>query len=305
MKRKTSAGLHPDGKTRACSQTVQRSLRPCSPWALALVGACHSAGAAAQSPSPFSPAFFPMEGQTEIHARLAYNDTDYGLRSALLNHHGQTRVSTLTPGFRRGIAPHWAVELQQPVAHRWEVDALNPNVGPQGLRAPTLALARQAVPSGGPWIWRQSALLQINPWSSSGLNQWGLQALALANLNDGHTLGLSAAGWRNPSTGLVTHTLTTSWTRQLGDRLVQASAGASHYGPTRNATGQAHASEAVFAGVEYSWRWSGAVWVGVELGWAQHRGRLTRSPTATLPISLALDATTTMHTLTLSVRGLR
>lgn len=277
--------------------------RTCLVLAASLTG--WTAGASGPQTSPFSVAFFPKEGQTEIHARVGVNLSDYRLQSALFQHEGQTVVSTVTPGFRHGLAPQWSVELQQPVAHRWKVDALNPNVGPEGLRAPTLALAHQSGPATAPWLWRQSVLVQVNPWASSGLNQWGASVQGLASLSEGQALALSLSALRNPTTGLQTTTLTGTGSLPLGESLVQLSLGASRYSRTRTHEAIAHASEAVFAGLEYSWKWKPHVWMGVELGWARHQGRITRLPSATVPFAVEAQAHTALQTLSVTVRGLR
>ena len=273
---------------------------------LALGCACglSAAGAAAEpAVSPFSIAYFPQASQWEFNGRVGVLASDYRTDSRLLRHEGTTVTGLLTPGFRWGIRENLALEVSQPVAHRFQVDPYNPNVGPQGLRAPTVS-AIQRLGKDQAVSWRLAGMVQINPWNSSGLNQWGASLTAVA---PGVPLGPASLGLgasRYPETGMSVITATGAWELPVGPWLLQGTLGAARYSAFSTATAHVQDSQGWSAGLEASRLLRPGLWAGLSFGVADHRQHLSTVPTAQLPLALPVSNRTAVQTLTLTLRSL-
>lgn len=275
----------------------------CRVSALATALACPWA-AAEPAVSPFSTAYFPQAGQWEWNGRLSVLASEHRTESRVLQHEGTTVTGLVTPGFRWGWRENLALEVSQPVAHRFQVDPHNPNVGPQGLRAPTVSaiygLGRDQALS-----WRLAGMLQINPWNSSGLNQWGASLMAVA---PGAPLGpasLSLGASRYPETGMSVLTASGTWETPAGAWLLQGQLGVAQYSAFATAAARMQDSQGWSAGLEASRRVRPGLWAGLSLGVASHTQQLSTVPTALLPLSLPVSNRTTVQTLTLTLRSLR
>lgn len=289
-------------KAAAASPWQRRWL--CGGSAALLLGASGSLQAQAPAQTqPFSAVFFPEPGQLEINVGLTGLSSRYQAQSAVLQHEGTTRTGLITPGFRWGWAPGWALELSQPVAHRFQVDANNPNVGPEGLRAPTLT-AMHRTDLGRGLAWRTAGSLQLNPWHSSGLQQWGgsVTAESLTAAGSAATLGL--AWGLLPATDQQQWTLNTSWGQDLGGRWLQLGASVAHYSAYANASARMHASQGRAVYAELSQAVQPRLWAGIRLGLATHHQTLDTVPTPQLPLSLPATARTRVWTVGLTLRHL-
>lgn len=266
--------------------------------ALGCVALCPWA-AADSAVSPFSIGFFPQAGQWEWSAQLGLLESEHRTESLLLRHEGSTITGLLTPGFRWGWRDNLALEVSQPVAHRFQIDPHNPNVGPQGLRAPTLSLV-QRLGAGQAVSWRLAGMVQINPWNSSGLNQWGASLTALPHPQASLSLGAS----RYPETGMSVLSSSGAWEAPLGAWLLQGKLGLARYSAYTTPAARLQASQGWSAGLEASHRVGPGLWAGLSLGVANHSQDLSTRPTAQLPLSLPVSNRTAVYTLALTLRGL-
>jgi hypothetical protein len=247
--------------------------------------------------------FFPKVSQWEWSARVGVLASEHRTESLLLRHEGTTLTGLVTPGFRWGWRENLALEVSQPVAHRFQVDPHNPNVGPQGLRAPTVSVVQKL---GGDQAlsWRLAGTLQINPWNSSGLNLWGgsLTAVALAAPLGPASLSLGAS--RYPETGMSVTTAAAAWEVPIGAWLLQGSVGLARYSAFDTAAARMKASQGWSAGLEASRQVRPGLWAGLSFGVADHRQQLSTVPTAQLPLALPVSNRTAVRTLTLTLRSL-
>ena len=285
---------------------MRRSFARCAMGLMAALScALVSPGAAAEpAVSPFSIAYFPKASQWEFSGRLGVLASDYRTESRLLQHEGTTVTGLLTPGFRWGWRENLALEVSQPVAHRFQVDPHNPNVGPQGLRAPTVSLIQKLGHDQAALSWRLAGMGQINPWNSSGLNQWGASLAAVATGSPGGPASLSLGASRYPETGMSVVTVTGAWEVPVGAWLLQGNVGLARY--SAFATAAAHIQEAQgwSAGLEASRQVRPGLWAGLSFGVADQRQQLSTVPTAKLPLSLPVSNRTAVQTLTLTLRSL-
>lgn len=270
------------------------------PLAAALGCAALCPWAAAESAvSPFSIGFFPQAGQWEWSAQLGGLVSEHRTESRLLRHEGSTITGLFTPGFRWGWREGLALEVSQPVAHRFQVDPHNPNVGPEGLRAPTVSLV-QKLGDGPAASWHLAGMVQINPWNSSGLNQWGAALTALPHPQAALSLGAS----RYPETGMSVISCSGAWETPLGPWLLQGKLGLARYSAYATPAARLQASQGWSAGLEASRRVSPSLWAGLSLGVASHSQQLSTVPTAKLPLALPVSNRTAVYSLALTLRGL-
>jgi hypothetical protein len=265
-----------------------------------------SASWAAAEPavSPFSIAYFPQASQWELSGRLGVLASNYRTESRLLRNEGTTVTGLLTPGFRWGWRENLALEVSQPVAHRFQVDPHNPNVGPQGLRAPTVSLIQKFGPDQAALSWRLAGMVQINPWNSSGLNQWGGSLAAVVPAALGGPASLTLGASRYPETGMSVITASGAWELPVGAWLLQGNLGVSQYSAYATAAARMQDAQAWSAGLEASRQVRPGLWAGLSFGVADHRQQLTTVPTAKLPLALPVSNRTAVQTLTLTLRSL-
>ncbi len=272
--------------------------------AFAFAGALSASWAAAEpAVSPFSIAYFPQASQWELSGRLGVLASDYRTESRLLRHEGTTVTGLLTPGLRWGILDNLALEVSQPVAHRFQVDPYNPNVGPQGLRAPTVS-AIQRLGKDQAVSWRLAGMAQINPWNNSGLNQWGGSLAAVVPAAPGGPASLTLGASRYPETGMSVITATGAWELPAGPWLLQGNLGVSQYSAYATAAARMQEAQGWSAGLEASRQVRPGLWAGLSFGVADHRQQLTTVPTAKLPLALPVSNRTAVQTLTLTLRSL-
>ena len=274
---------------------------------LAFAFACAlSAPWAAAEPavSPFSIAYFPKASQWEFNGRLGLLASDYRTESLMLRHEGTTVTGLLTPGFRWGWRENLALEVSQPVAHRFQVDPHNPNVGPQGLRAPTVSLIQKLGHDQAALSWRLAGMVQINPWNSSGLNQWGGSLAAVATAAPGGPASLTLGATRYPETGMSVVTVTGAWEVPVGAWLLQGNVGLARYSAFATAAARIEEAQGWSAGLEASRQVRPGLWAGLSFGVADQRQQLSTVPTAKLPLSLPVSNRTAVQTLTLTLRSL-
>lgn len=256
--------------------------------------------AAESAVSPFSIDFFPGASQWEWSTQLGLLQSEHRTQSRLLRHEGSTITGLLTPGFRWGWRENLALEVSQPVAHRFQVDPHNPNVGPEGLRAPTVSLV-QKLGDGPAASWRLAGMVQINPWNSSGLNQWGASLTALPQPQ----ASLSLAASRYPETGMSVISSSGAWETPLGPWLLQGKLGLARYGAYTTPAARLQASQGWSAGLEASRRLGQGLWAGLSLGVASHNQQLSTVPTAQLPLALPVSNRTAVYALTLTLRSVQ
>jgi hypothetical protein len=264
-----------------------------SPWA-----------AAEPAVSPFSIAFFPKASQWEWNGRIGVLASEHRTVSALLRHEGTTVTGLLTPGFRWGWREDLAMEVSQPVAHRFQVDPHNPNVGPQGLRAPTVSAIQRLGRAQEALDWRLAGMVQINPWNSSGLNQWGGSVAAVVPAAPGGPASLTLGASRYPETGMSVVTVTGAWEVPVGAWLLQGNLGVGQYSAFTTAAARMQEAQGWSAGLEASRQVHPGLWAGLSYGVADHRQQLSTVPTAKLPLALPVSNRTAVQTLTLTLRSL-
>jgi hypothetical protein len=253
--------------------------------------------------SPFSIAYFPQASQWELSGRLGVLASEHRTESALLRHEGTTVTGLVTPGFRWGWREDLALEVQQPVAHRFKIDPHNPNVGPEGLRAPTVSLT-QRLGRDPALHWRLAGMVQINPWNSSGLNQWGGSLAAVVPAAPGGPASLTLGASRYPETGMSVITATGAWELPVGAWLLQGNLGVAQYSAYTTAAARMQDAQGWSAGLEASRQVRPGLWAGLSYGVADHRQQLTTVPTAKLPLALPVSNRTAVQTLTLTLRSL-
>jgi hypothetical protein len=263
------------------------------------------AWAAAESTvSPFSIAYFPKASQWELNGRLGLLASEYRTESRLLQHEGTTVTGLLTPGFRWGLRDNLTLDVSQPVAHRFQVDPHNPNVGPQGLRAPTVSLIQKLGHDQAALSWRLAGMVQINPWNSSGLNQWGGSLAAVVPAAPGGPASLTLGASRYPETGMSVITASGAWELPVGAWLLQGNLGVSQYSAYATAAARMQEAQGWSAGLEASRQVRPGLWAGLSFGVADHRQQLSTVPTAKLPLALPVSNRTAVQTLTLTLRSL-
>lgn len=260
--------------------------------------------AAESAVSPFSIGFFPAVSQWEWNARSGLLASEYRTESRLLQHEGTTVTGLFTPGFRWGWRENLALEVSQPVAHRFQVDPHNPNVGPQGLRAPTVSLIQKLDHDQAALSWRLAGMVQINPWNSSGLNQWGASLAAVTAAAPGGPASLSLGANRYPETGMSVVTVTGAWEVPVGAWLLQGNVGLARYSAFTTAAARIQEAQGWSAGLEASRQVRPGLWAGLSFGVADQRQQLSTVPTATLPLALPVSNRTAVQTLTLTLRSL-
>jgi hypothetical protein len=284
---------------------MRRSLVRCVIGLTATLGwALASAWAAAEAAvSPFSIAYFPKASQWEWNGRLGVLASQHRTESALLRHEGITVTGLVTPGFRWGWREDLALEVQQPVAHRFKIDPHNPNVGREGLRAPTVSLT-QRLGRDPALSWRLTGMVQINPWNSSGLNQWGGSLAAVVPAAPGGPASLTLGASRYPETGMSVITASGAWELPVGAWLLQGNLGVSQYSAYATAAARMQDAQGWSAGLEASRQVRPGLWAGLSYGVADHRQQLTTVPTAKLPLALPVSNRTAVQTLTVTLRSL-
>lgn len=230
--------------------------------------------------------------------------SEHRTESLLLRHEGTTVTGLVTPGFRWGWRENLALEFSQPVAHRFQVDPHNPNVGPQGLRAPTVSAVQRLGGAQEALDWRLAGMVQINPWNSSGLNQWGGSLAAVVPTASGGPASLTLGASRYPETGMSVTTAAGAWEVPVGAWLLQANVGLARYSAFDTAVARMQASQGWSAGLEASRQVRPGLWAGLIFGVADHRQQLTTVPTATLPLALPVSNRTAVQTLAVTLRSL-
>jgi len=271
--------------------------------AFGFAGALSTPLAAAESAvSPFSIAYFPQASQWELSGRLGVLASEHRTESALLRHEGTTVTGLVTPGFRWGWREDLALEVQQPVAHRFKIDPHNPNVGPEGLRAPTVSLT-QRLGRDPALHWRLAGMVQINPWNSSGLNQWGGSLAAVVPAAPGGPASLTLGASRYPETGMSVITAAGAWELPVGAWLLQGNLGVSQYSAYATAAARMQDAQGWSVGLEASRQVRPGLWAGLSFGVAEHRQQLSTVPTAKLPLALPVSNRTAVQTLTLTLRS--
>lgn len=260
--------------------------------------------ATAQKISPFSAAFFPQESQLELSTGLAHSLSSYTAHSVLSEHQGDTVALIASPGLRWGVSPNWALEVIQPIAHRLEVDAFNPNVGPEGLRAPTVTMAHLLEPSALFRV-KLAGMLQVNPWSNTGLNQWGGSVTGILTPSDKDAVTLGLAGGVNPSNQQRTTSLSATWAHSWGPWLTQGAISTTRFGAFSNNVGHSDTSEVLSTSLELSREMDPDVWAGLAWSVARNANHFNVLPTAQLPMAIVMDNRTLLRTISLTIRVLR
>ena len=285
---------------------VRRSFARCVIALTAALGCALVAPWAAAEPavSPFSVGYFPKAAQWEFSGRLGVLASDYRTESLMLRHEGTTVTGLLTPGFRWGWRENLALEVSQPVAHRFQVDPQNPNVGPEGLRAPTVSLIHRLGHGQEALSWRLAGMVQINPWNSSGLNQWGASLAAVATAAPGGPASLTLGASRYPETGMSVVTVTGAWEVPVGAWLLQGNVGLARYSAFATAAARMQDAQGWSAGLEASRQVRPGLWAGLSFGVADQRQQMSTVPTAKLPLALPVSNRTALQTLTLTLRSL-
>jgi hypothetical protein len=259
--------------------------------------------AAEPAVSPFSVSFFPQVSQWEWSGRTGLLQSQHETRSQLLTHEGTTVTGLVTPGFRWGWREDLALEWSQPVAHRFRIDPHNPNVGPEGLRAPTVSLM-QRLGRDRALSWRLTGMVQVNPWNSSGLNQWGASLTAVAPAAPYGPASLGVAGSRYPETGMNTMSVSGTWETAVGPWLLQGNLGTTRFSAYATSAARMQASQGWSAGLEMSRPLRPGLWAGLSLGVAHHSQQLSTVPTPQLPIALSVSNRTVVQTLNVTLRSL-